>query len=165
MGGSATNGSALWVWRSVARDPDVDPQGCWYDFRLSYSDDYGATFTEAAVVRGAVGTTDNETYTIDGTTYKRNIERHGAAVPELSIVSALRVSVGCDGEGENCAHTLDSTDASFDQYYYSRHENRTAGANTKALLVPANSSEGGNASVVRAGSRSTTPRRTRTASR
>ena len=147
MGGSATNGSALWVWRSVARDPDVDPQGCWYDFRLSYSDDYGATFTEAAVVRGAVGTTDNETYTIDGTTYQRNIERHGAAVPELSIVSALRVSVGCDGEGENCAHTLDSTDASFDQYYYSRHENKTAGANTKAVLVPANSSEGGNASV------------------
>ena len=148
VGGSATNGSALWVWRSVARDPDVDPQGCWYDFRLSYSDDYGATFTEAAVVRGAVGTTDNETYTIDGTTYQRNIERHGAAVPELSIVSVLRVSVGCDGEGENCAHTLDSTDASFDQYYYSRHENKTAGANTKALLVPANSSEGGNAAVV-----------------
>ena len=148
VGGSATNGGALWVWRSVARDPDVDPQGCWYDFRLSYSDDYGATFTEAAVVRGAVGTTDNETYTIDGTTYQRNIERHGAAVPELSIVSALRVSVGCDGEGENCAHTLDSTDASFDQYYYSRHENKTAGANTKALLVPANSSEGGNAAVV-----------------
>ena len=147
VGGSATNGSALWVWRSVARDPDVDPQGCWYDFRLSYSDDYGATFTEAAVVRGAVGTTDNETYTIDGTTYQRNIERHGAAVPELSIVSALRVSVGCDSEGENCAHTLDSTDASFDQYYYSRHENKTAGANTKAVLVPANSSEGGNASV------------------
>ena len=147
VGGSATNGSALWVWRSVARDPDVDPQGCWFDFRLSYSDDYGATFTEAAVVRGAVGTTDNETYTIDGTTYQRNIERHGAAVPELSIVSALRVSVGCDSEGENCAHTLDSTDASFDQYYYSRHENKTAGANTKALLVLANSSEGGNASV------------------
>ena len=147
VGGSATNGSALWVWRSVARDPDVDPQGCWYDFRLSYSDDYGATFTETAVVRGAVGTTDNETYTIDGTTYQRNIERHGAGVPELSIVSALRVSVGCDGEGENCAHSMDSTDASFDQYYYSRHENKTAGANTKALLVPANSSEGGNASV------------------
>ena len=147
VGGSATNGSALWVWRSVARDPDVDPQGCWYDFRLSYSDDYGATFTEAAVVRGAVGTTDNETYTIDGTTYQRNIERHGAAVPELSIVSALRVSVGCDSEGENCAHNMDSTDASFDQYYYSRHENKTAGANTKAVLVPANSSEGGNASV------------------
>ena len=131
----------------MARDPDVDPQGCWYDFRLSYSDDYGATFTEAAVVRGAVGTTDNETYTIDGTTYQRNIERHGAAVPELSIVSALRVSVGCDGEGENCAHSMDSTDASFDQYYYSRHENKTAGANTKAVLVPANSSEGGDASV------------------
>ena len=148
VGGSATNGSALWVWRSVARDPDVDPQGCWYDFRLSYSDDYGATFTEVAVVRGAVGTTDNETYTIDGTTYQRNIERHGAGVPELSIVSVLRVSVGCDGEGENCAHTLDSTDASFDQYYYSRHEDRTKGANTKALLVPANSSEGGNAAVV-----------------
>ena len=147
VGGSATNGSALWVWRSVARDPDVDPQGCWYDFRLSYSDDYGATFTEAAVVRGAVGTTDNETYTIDGTTYQRNIERHGAAVPELSIVSVLRVSVGCDSEGEDCAHSMDSTDASFDQYYYSRHENKTAGANTKALLVPANSSEGGNASV------------------
>ena len=147
VGGSATNGGALWVWRSVARDPDVDPQGCWYDFRLSYSDDYGATFTEVAVVRGAVGTTDNETYTIDGTTYQRNIERHGAGVPELSIVSALRVSVGCDSEGEDCAHTLDSTDASFDQYYYSRHENKTAGANTKVLLVPANSSEGGNASV------------------
>ena len=147
VGGSATNGGALWVWRSVARDPAVDPQGCWYDFRLSYSDDYGATFTEAAVVRGAVGTTDNETYTIDGTTYQRNIERHWAGVPELSIVSVLRVSVGCDSEGENCDHTLDSTDASFDQYYYSRHENKTAGANTKALLVPANSSEGGNASV------------------
>ena len=44
-------------------------------------------------------------------------------------------------------HTLDSTDASFDQYYYSGHENKTAGANTKALLVPANSSEGGNAAV------------------
>ena len=140
VGGSATNGGALWVWRSVARDPDVDPQGCWYDFRLSYSDDYGATFTEAAVVRGAVGTTDNETYTINGTTYQRNIERHGAAVPELSIVSALRVSVGCDGEGENCAHSMDSTDASFDQYYYSRHEDKTAGANTKAVLIPANMS-------------------------
>ena len=32
-------------------------------------------------------------------------------------------------------------------YYYSRHENKTAGANTKAVLVPANSSEGGNAFV------------------
>ena len=81
-------------------------------------------------------------------TAQRNIERHVAGVPELSIVSALRVSVGCDSEGEDCAHTLDSTDESFDQYYYSHHENKTAGANTKAVLVPANSSEGGNAAVV-----------------
>ena len=165
VGGSATNGGALWVWRSVARDPDVDPQGCWYDFRLSYSDDYGATFTEAAVVRGAVGTTDNETYTIDGTTYQRNIERHGAAVPELSIVSALRVSVGCDSEGENCAHTHGQHRRVF----------------RSVLLQPPREQDGRREHQSRAGSGeqqrrrqrqcdglaggTTTPRRTRTASR
>ena len=69
-------------------------------------------------------------------------------VPEMSIVSQLQVSV-CAPDSANCAHTLKSTDASLDQWYYSRIENKRAGANTKAVLVPTNSSGGfGNAAVV-----------------
>ena len=130
VGGSASNGYALWVWKGSPVDDGV----CWVDFKLSYSDDYGATFTEAAVVRRGMGAKASE--------YRYSI----ATVPELSIVSRLQVQV-CAPDSDTCHHTLKSTDASLDQYYYSRHENKTAGANTKAVLVPANSSEGGNASV------------------
>ena len=71
-----------------------------------------------------------------------------ATVPEMSIVSQLQVQV-CAPDSDTCHHTLKSTDASLDQWYYSRHEDRTAGANTKAVLVPANSSgSSGNAAVV-----------------
>ena len=128
MGGWASNGYALWVWKGSP----LDDGGCWVDFKLSYSDDYGATFTEAAVVRRYMHTTATE--------YRYSI----STVPEMSIVGQLQV---CAPDSDTCPHTLKSTDASFDQYYYSRHEDKTAGANTKALLVPANSSEGGNASV------------------
>ena len=128
MGGWASNGYALWVWKGSP----LDEGGCWVDFKLSYSDDYGATFTEAAVVRRYMHTTATE--------YRYSI----STVPEMSIVGQLQV---CAPDSDTCPHTLKSTDASFDQYYYSRHEDKTAGANTKALLVPANSSEGGNASV------------------
>ena len=130
VGGWASNGYALWVWKGSP----LDDGGCWVDFKLSYSDDYGATFTEAAVVRRYMHTTATE--------YRYSI----STVPEMSIVSQLQVQV-CAPDSDTCPRTLKSTDASFDQYYYSRHENKTAGANTKALLVPANSSEGGNASV------------------
>ena len=130
VGGWASNGYALWVWKG---SPVADG-GCWVDFKLSYSDDYGATFTEAAVVRRYMHTTATE--------YRHSI----STVPEMSIVSQLQVQV-CAPDSDTCPHTLKSTDASFDQYYYSRHENKTAGANTKALLVPANSSDSGNASV------------------
>ena len=130
VGGSASNGYALWVWKGSPVDDGV----CWVDFKLSYSDDYGATFTEAAVVRRGMGAKASE--------YRYSI----ATVPELSIVSQLQVQV-CAPDSDTCHHTLKSTDASLDQWYYSRHENKTAGANTKAVLVPANSSEGGNASV------------------
>ena len=131
VGGSVSNGYALWVWKGSP----VDDGGCWVDFKLSYSDDYGATFTEAAVVRRGMGAKASE--------YRYSI----ATVPELSIVSQLQVQV-CAPDSDTCHHTLKSTDASLDQWYYSRHENKTAGANTKSLLVPANSSEGGNAAVV-----------------
>ena len=130
VGGSASNGYALWVWKG---SPVADGV-CWVDFKLSYSDDYGATFTEAAVVRRGMGAKASE--------YRYSI----ATVPEMSIVSQLQVQV-CAPDSDTCHHTLKSTDASLDQWYYSRHENKTAGANTKALLVPANSSEGGNAFV------------------
>ena len=130
VGGWASNGYALWVWKGSP----LDDGGCWVDFKLSYSDDYGATFTEAAVVRRYMHTTATE--------YRHSI----STVPEMSIVSQLQVQV-CAPDSDTCPHTLKSTDASFEQYYYSRHENKTAGANTKAVLVPANSSEGGNASV------------------
>ena len=130
VGGWVSNGYALWVWKG---SPVADG-GCWVDFKLSYSDDYGATFTEAAVVRRYMHTTATE--------YRYSI----STVPEMSIVSQLQVQV-CAPDSTTCPHTPKSTDASLDQYYYSRIENRTAGANTKSLLVPANSSEGGNASV------------------
>ena len=130
VGGSVSNGYALWVWKGSPVDDGV----CWVDFKLSYSDDYGATFTEAAVVRRGMGATATE--------YRYSI----ATVPEMSIVSQLQVQV-CAPDSDTCHHTLKSTDASLHQWYYSRIENRTAGANTKSLLVPANSSEGGNASV------------------
>ena len=131
VGGWASNGYALWVWKGSP----LDDGGCWVDFKLSYSDDYGATFTEAAVVRRYMHTTATE--------YRYSI----STVPEMSIVSQLQLQV-CAPDSDACPHTLKSTDASFDQYYYSRHEDRTKGANTKAVLVPANSSEGGNAAVV-----------------
>ena len=142
VGGSASNGNVQWKWKSVAPPapaPGVD--GCenrWVDFRLSYSDDYGATFTGAEVVRRYIHNTDTETITIGGKELNRNEEYHSASTPELSIVSKLRVEVGCDAAGANCAHSLDSTPGSFKPYYRSRSTGRYDGANTEALLVPAN---------------------------
>ena len=142
VGGSASNGNVQWKWKNVAPPapaPGVD--GCenrWVDFRLSYSDDYGATFTGAEVVRGYIHNTDTETITIGGEELNRNEEYHSASTPELSIVSKLRVEVGCDAAGANCAHSLDSTPGSFKPYYRSRSTGRYDGANTEALLVPAN---------------------------
>ena len=97
VGGSASNGYALWVWETSPLDAD----SCWFDFRLSYSDDYGATFTEAAVVRRGMDTN------------AREFRYSYAAVPEMSIVSQLQVSV-CTPDSANCAYTLKSTDASLD---------------------------------------------------
>ena len=142
VGGSASNGNVQWKWKNVAPPapaPGVD--GCenrWVDFRLSYSDDYGATFTGAEVVRGYIHNTDTETITIGGKELNRNEEYHSASTPELSIVSKLRVEVGCDADGANCAHSLDSTPGSFKPYYSSRYAGRDDGANTEALLAPAN---------------------------
>ena len=142
VGGSASNGNAQWKWKSVAPPapaPGVD--GCesrWVDFRLSYSDDYGATFTGAAVVRGYIHNTDTATYTIGGKEFNRNEEYHSGSAPELSIVSKLRVEVGCAAAGANCAHSLDSAPASFKPYYRSYSTGRDDGADTEALLVPAN---------------------------
>ena len=107
VGGSASNGSVQWKWKNVAPPapaPGVD--GCenrWVDFRVSYSDDYGATFTGAEVVRGYIHNTDTATYTIGGKEFNRNEEYHSGSAPELSIVSKLRVEVGCDAAGANCA--------------------------------------------------------------
>ena len=142
VGGSASNGSVQWKWKSVAPPapaPGVD--GCesrWVDFRLSYSDDYGATFTGAAVVRGYIHNTDTETYTIGGREFNRNEEHHSGSAPELSIVSKLRVEVGCDAAGANCAHSLDSAAGSFKPYYRSYSTGRYDGADSEALLAPAN---------------------------
>ena len=142
VGGSASNGNAQWKWKSVAPPapaPGVD--GCesrWVDFRLSYSDDYGATFTGAAVVRGYIHNTDTATYTIGGKEFNRNEEYHSGSAPELSIVSKLRVEVGCAAAGANCAHSLDSAPASFKPYYRSYSTGRDDGADIEALLVPAN---------------------------
>ena len=154
VGGSASNGNVQWKWKSVAPPapaPGVD--GCenrWVDFRLSYSDDYGATFTGAEVVRGYIHNTDSATITIGGEELNRNEEYHSASTPELSIVSKLRVEVGCDADGANCAHSLDSTPGSFKPYYSSRYAGRDDGANTEALLAPANYCTDcwGNASVI-----------------
>ena len=117
VGGSVSNGYALWVWKGSPLDDGF----CWYDFKLSYSDDYGATFTEAAVVRRGMHTTATE--------YRYSI----GTVPEMSIVSQLQVSV-CAPDSDTCHHTLKSTDASLGQYYRSRFEDRMAGANTRAVL-------------------------------
>ena len=142
VGGSASNGSAQWKWKSVAPPapaPGVD--GCEsrsVDFRLSYSDDYGATFTGAEVVRRYIHNTDTETITIGGKELNRNEEYHSASTPELSIVSKLRVEVGCDADGANCAHSLDSAAGSFKPYYGSSYTGRYDGADTEALLAPAN---------------------------
>ena len=114
MGGWVSNGYALWVWKGSPLDDGF----CWYDFKLSYSDDYGATFTEAAVVRRGMHTTATE--------YRYSI----GTVPEMSIVSQLQVQV-CAPDSDTCHHTLKSTDASLGQYYRSRFEDRTAGANTQ----------------------------------
>ena len=48
------------------------------------------------------------------------------------------MEVGCDAAGANCAHSLDSTPGSFKPYYRSRFTGRENGANTEALLAPAN---------------------------
>ena len=113
VGGSASNGNVQWKWKNVAPPaPAAGVDGCenrWVDFRLSYSDDYGATFTGAEVVRGYIHNTDSATITIGGKELNRNEEYHSASTPELSIVSKLRVEVGCDDAGANCAHSLDST--------------------------------------------------------
>ena len=142
VGGSASNRSVQWKWKNVAPPaPAAGVDGCesrWVDFRLSYSDDYGATFTGAEVVRRYIHNTDTETFTIGGKEFNRNKEYHSASTPELSIVSKLRVEVGCDDAGANCAHSLDSTPGSFKPYYRSRSTGRYDGANTEALLVPAN---------------------------
>ena len=142
VGGSASNGNVRWVWKSVAPPaPAAGVDGCEsrsVDFRLSYSDDYGATFTGAEVVRRYIHNTDTETITIGGKELNRNEEYHSASTPELSIVSKLRVEVGCDADGANCAHSLDSVPGSFKPYYRSYSTGRYDGANTEALLAPAN---------------------------
>ena len=142
VGGSASNGNVQWKWKSVAPPaPAAGVDGCEsrsVDFRLSYSDDYGATFSGAEVVRRYIHNTDTETITIGGKELNRNEEYHSASTPELSIVSKLRVEVGCDAAGANCAHSLDSTPGSFKPYYGSSYTGRYDGANTKALLAPAN---------------------------
>ena len=154
VGGSASNGNVQWKWKSVAPPaPAAGVDGCenrWVDFRLSYSDDYGATFTGAEVVRHYIHNTDSETYTIGDKEFNRNEEYHSGSTPELSIVSKLRVEVGCDADGANCAHSLYSTPGSFKPYYRSRFTGRYDGANTEALLVPANYCTDcwGNASVI-----------------
>ena len=138
VGGSASNGNVRWVWKNVAPPapaPGVD--GCEsrsVDFRLSYSDDYGATFTGAEVVRRYIHNTDTETITIGGKELNRNEEYHSASAPELSIVSKLRVEVGCDADGANCAHSLDSTPDSFKPYYRSRFTGRDDGADTEGAV-------------------------------
>ena len=137
VGGEASNGRAWWTWESVALDNACGSR--WFDFRLSYSTDFGATFTEAAVLRRAILTEEFETFTIGSDTFNRNEESYSTdSIPETSLISVLRVSVGCNDQGENCASTVKSTDESLDLYYYSRIASRTAGANTRALLVPAN---------------------------
>ena len=142
VGGSASNGNVQWEWKSVAPPaPAAGVDGCEsrsVDFRLSYSDDYGATFTGAEVVRHYIHNTDSATIIIGGKELNRNEEYHSASTPELSIVSKLRVEVGCDAAGANCAHSLDSTPGSFKPYYRSRSTGRYDGANTEALLAPAN---------------------------
>ena len=130
VGGDASRWNVLWVWQSSPRD-----HGCHIDVRIYYTDDYGGTYTEAAVLREYLKPVGWEF-------------RHSLQVPEMSIVNGVRVSVGCDSEGANCAHTLDSTTESFHPIYSSIGENRKAGANTKAWLVPTNMSGSfGNAAV------------------
>ena len=130
MGGDASRWNVLWVWQSSPRD-----HGCHIDVRIYYTDDYGGTYTEAAVLREYLKPVGWEF-------------RHSLQVPEMSIVNGVRVSVGCDSEGANCAHTLDSTVESFHPIYSSIGKNKRAGANTKAWLVPTNMSGSfGNAAV------------------
>ena len=131
VGGDASRWNVLWVWQSSPRD-----HGCHIDVRIYYTDDYGDTYTEAAVLREYLKPVGWEF-------------RHSLQVPEVSIVNGVRVSVGCDSEGANCAHTLDSTVESFHPIYYSNGKNKRAGANTEAWLVPTNMSGNfGNASVL-----------------
>ena len=136
VGGRAGNGYAYWVWESKLLEDTGD--SCRIDFRLSYSDDYGATFTEAAVVRGIIHNTGEAIITIGGKPLNRNKEYQSVGLPELSIVSKLRVEVGCDADGASCAHSLDSVPGSFKPYYSSSSTGRYDGADTEALLVPAN---------------------------
>ena len=152
-GNSATEGSVHWEWTAPANDaPTGGTSGCRHNFRLSYSDDYGVTFTEAAVLRELVWNMEFATYEIGGTTHNRNRWTHHFAVPNMSIISALRIEVDCDSNGENCAHTMDSTDAgaTFEPNYHSSQAGMTSGADTKAVLVPSNyASSFDNASAVR----------------
>ena len=130
VGGDGSRWNVLWVWKSSPRD-----HGCHTDVRIYYTDDYGGTYTEAAVLREYLKPAGWEF-------------RHSLQVPEMSMVSGVRVSVGCNSEGANCAHTLDSTTKSFHPIYSSIGENRKAGPNTKAWLVPTNMAANfGNASV------------------
>ena len=130
VGGDGSRWNVLWVWKSSPRD-----HGCHIDVRIYYTDDYGGTYTEAAVLREYLKPAGWEF-------------RHSLQVPEMSMVSGVRVSVGCNSEGANCAHTLDSTTKSFHPIYSSIGENRKAGPNTKAWLVPTNMAASfGNASV------------------
>ena len=130
VGGDGSRWNVLWVWKSSPRD-----HGCHTDVRIYYTDDYGGTYTEAAVLREYLKPAGWEF-------------RHSLQVPEMSMVSGVRVSVGCDSEGANCAHTLDSTTESFHPIYSSIGENRKAGPNTKAWLVPTNMAANfGNAAV------------------
>ena len=130
VGGDASRWNVLWVWKSSPRD-----HGCHIDVRIYYTDDYGGTYTEAAVLREYLKPVGWEF-------------RHSLQMPEMSMVSGVRVSVGCDSEGANCAHTLDSTTESFHPIYYSNGKNKRAGANTEAWLVPTNMSGSfGNAAV------------------
>ena len=90
------------------------------------------------MVRHYIHNTDTETITIGGKELNRNEEYHSGSTPELSIVSKLRVEVGCDAAGANCAHSLDSVADSFKPYYRSYSTGRYDGAGSEALLVPAN---------------------------
>ena len=68
VGGDASRWNVLWVWKSSPRD-----HGCYIDVRIYYTDDYGDTYTEAAVLREYLKPVGWEF-------------RHSLQVPEMSIV-------------------------------------------------------------------------------